>query len=130
MKRSTSYKDIINTLNLQKEYLGIGHAMLANKTGVSAPTIKRILSGKKASAHFDHVLSLAQALGVDLRAKIIDDAEKIRRQQATQQALIIMKLVRGNAALEGHKLGRMAYKRMLEKTIYELLSGPEKKLWG
>lgn len=128
MKQQT-YKEIISTLNLQKEHLGISHAALAGKTGLSPITVKRILSGKGSSAHFEHVLSLAEALGVDFQAHVSADAESLRRQQAERKARMLIKLVRGNSALEGQSLSSLSYKRMFEKTVQELLSGPRKKLW-
>lgn len=129
MKQQQSYKDIINALNLQKEHLGIGHAALAEKTSLSLITVKRILSGKGSSAHFEHVLSLAEVLGVNFQARIAADAESLRRKQAERKARMLIKLVRGNSALEGQGLSALAYKRMFEKTVQELLSGPRKKLW-
>lgn len=129
MKQQQSYKDIINALNLQKEHLGISHAVLAKRTDLSLITIKRILSGRGSSAHFGHVLSLAEVLGVDFQAHVMADAESLRRKQAERKAQKLIKLVRGNSALEGQGLSSVSYKRMFEKTVQELLSGPRKKLW-
>lgn len=130
MKPNNLYSRIISSLNLQKEYTGMHFAVLSQKTGISEVTIKRILSGRHPSAHFDHVLSIAAALGVTIEAKITEDAETLRRRQAEQKAKHLMKLVRGNNALEGQSLSRVAYKRMVDKTALQLLSGPKKRLWS
>ena len=63
MKNRIAYTEIINKLNRQKERLGMTNPVLAERSGVSQPTIQRILSGKSPSVHFDHILAIADILG-------------------------------------------------------------------
>lgn len=129
MKNTIFNDKIINQLKLQKKYLGVGCAVIAQKSGVSEPTINRILSGKHPSAHFSHVLAIAEVLGVDLGARA-KDPELMKREQATKKAKQIMRLVRGNSALEGTATSNDAYKRMINKTVSELMAGSTRALWA
>ena len=129
MNDAKLYEGIVSQLNRQKEDLGMTYAVIATRSGVSEPTVKRILSGQHPSAHFAYVLAIAECLGVDLLAKP-KSAHKIRLKQAKEKALKILKLVRGNAALEGNKLSKSATARMLQNTTLKLLSGPSKHLWS
>ena len=130
MKRVISSEGIINQLNLQKKHLGVSCAVISQKSGVSEPTINRILSGKHTSAHFDHVLAVAHVLGVDLGAKATKDPEIMKRDQAIMKAKQIMRLVRGNSALESTETSQEAYKRMINKTVNELMAGSTRALWA
>ncbi len=120
---------IIEQLNVQKKDLGMTNAVLAGRSGVSEPTVVRILSGKHSSAHFDHVLAIADVLGVDLNLQR-RDPEVMKRKQAMRKASDIMRLVRGNSALEATETSGEAYKRMLNKTVNELMAGSSRTLWA
>lgn len=129
MKNIVSNEKIINQLKLQKKYLGVSCAVIAQKSGVSEPTVNRILSGKHPSAHFSHVLAIAEVLGVDLGARA-KDPEVMKREQAIKKAKQIMKLVRGNSALEATATSQDTYKRMINKTVNELMAGSTRALWA
>jgi transcriptional regulator with XRE-family HTH domain len=120
---------IIEELNIQKKDLGMSNAVIAQRSGVSEPTVTRILSGKHPSAHFDHVMSIAAALGVDVSVLRKADPEVMRHNQAVLKARQIMRLVRGNSALEATKTSKEAFQRMLNKTINELMAGSKRALW-
>ena len=119
---------LIETMKRQKKALGMTNAVIASRSGLSEPTVVRILSGH-AGAHFDHVLAIAKVLGVDLNARTTDP-EKILKRQAHYKAEMIMRLVRGNSALEATETDAGAYRSMLRKTVRELLGGSRRALWG
>jgi len=121
---------IVEQLNIQKTHLGMSIAVIAQRSDVSEPTITRILSGKHHSAHFDHVMAIADVLGVDVSVCRTQDPEIMKRKQAMQKAQHIMKLVRGNSALEATETSQEAYKRMLNKTVNELMAGSKRALWA
>lgn len=123
-------EEIIQKMNIQKKELGISNAVIADKSGVSEPTVARILSGKNPSAHFDHVLAIANILGVDINVRGAQDPTIMKREQAKKKAEKIMKLVRGNSALEATETSREAYQRMLNKTVEELMAGSKRALWA
>jgi len=121
---------IIQQMNVQKKDLGITNAVIAHRSGVSEPTVARILSGKHQSAHFDHVLAIADVLGVDIGVKRTKDPEDMKVKQAKRKAADIMRLVRGNSALESTETSKEAQQRMLNKTVRELMAGSPRTLWA
>lgn len=121
---------VIEQINIQKKELGISNAIIAEQSGVSVATVARILSGNHPSAHFDHVYAIASVLGVSLVAQSAIDPEIMKREQAEKKAKQIMKLVRGNSALEATETSQETYQRMLNKTINELMAGPKRALWA
>lgn len=121
---------IINQLNIQKKRLGMSNGVIAQRSGVSEPTVTRILSGQHSSAHFDHVLAIASILGIDLAIGRIEDPEVMKREQAEEKAEQIMRLVRGNSALEATEIGPEAFQHMRNKTVNELLVGSKRALWA
>jgi transcriptional regulator with XRE-family HTH domain len=129
MEKNSFHREIISQFNLQKRRLGMSYNVLADKTDISVPTLKRIFSGRHSSAQMNHFLSIATILGVDLSARMTDP-EHLRRVQAEKKARQIMELVRGNSALEDQHVSKEAYNTMMQKTVIELLAGPNNALWA
>lgn len=124
------YVELINVLNLQKNRLGISYRALASKVGATELTLKKILSGKNPTAHFKHVVSLANALGVELVPEVRMDAEKMREMQAEKKAKEIVAMVQGTSILEDQALEDEEISRLVKQTIHELLAGSSRKLWA
>jgi transcriptional regulator with XRE-family HTH domain len=129
MNSQNFFNEMVSQLNRQKRELGISFSVLSGRTGISEPTLKRIFSGQHNTAHLEHVLLIADALGVAFSMRL-SNPEKIRRKQAEKKAKYIMSLVRGNSALEDQSVSKRAYDAMMEKTVTELLSGSNKQLWA
>jgi hypothetical protein len=68
-------------------------------------------------------------MGVQLRVDE-EDARAVRLRQAELKADRLVTLVQGNSALEGQGLPRAAIEDLRERTIHELLAGPNRKLWA
>ena len=105
------------------------YAALAARSGVSEPTVKRILGGHLGEASFANVAAVAAALGAPFELAAID-VEAFRRQQARTKAEAIARLVQGTSALEAQALYRVAYERLVERTYHELLAGSGRRLWA
>jgi len=123
-------KKLIEQLIIQKKDLGMTNEVIAQRSGVSEPTVVRILSGKHPSAHFDHVLAISEVLGVRVGIERRKNPEHMKLAQAKKKAADIMKLVRGNSALEATETSHEAYRRMESKTVSELMAGPKRMLWA
>lgn len=104
-------------------------AALAARSGVSEPTVKRILGGHPGEASFANVAAVAAALGAPLELAAID-VEEFRRRQARAKAEAIARLVQGTSALEAQAVDRAAYERLVERTYHELLAGSGRRLWA
>lgn len=129
MRKDLIYKNIINEFVLKREKLGISYHDLSKLSGVSVPTLNRMFSGQSSSIQFDAIIAVADVLKVDITAKTTVSAEKMRREQAERKAEYLMKLVKGNTALEGQGSSEAAYREMKEKTVNELLA-KKKALWA
>jgi len=113
----------------RRKALGMSIAALAERSGVSVPTVKRILGGQIADASFAKVAAIVQALGVSIDLDEIDTDELCRRQ-ARMKAEQIARLVQGTSALESQAVDRETYNRLVEKSYHELLAGSRRRLWS
>lgn len=108
------------------------HAALAVRSGVSEPTVKRMLGGRAdagAGASFAHVAAVAEALGMPLTAEPVD-ADAMRLAAAREKAERIARLVQGTSALEAQAVDEAEYRRLVERSVHELLAGPPRRLWS
>lgn len=120
-------------LDARRRELAMTYPALASRSGVSEPTIKRILTdrtgGDGVRASFAHVAAIAQALGMPLVPDPID-ADDFRAAVAREKAERIALLVQGTSALEAQAVDQAAYRRLVERSIHELLAGPARRLWS
>jgi transcriptional regulator with XRE-family HTH domain len=127
-----NYWDVLES---RRRSLGVSFAALSERTGISAPTLKRIFSGKVSPA-LDKIQSIAGVLGVEIRVngKIEVDAthsvEYVRKRVAEEKAKWLVGLAQGTSALEAQAVGPDTIREMVERTIHELLAGPNRKLWA
>ena len=119
--------EFLEQLRQRREQLGMPLAVLAAKAGVPMQTLHRILHGE-ASAHFDKVLAVAQALEVVLSARKVK-AREVRKRQARATAKRLVGMVQGTSGLEGQALDRDTLEEMTEQTTHELLAFKH-KLWS
>lgn len=110
-------------------------AALAVRSGVSEPTVKRMLGGRVdaagggGGASFAHVAAVAEALGMPLTAEPVD-ADDMRLAAAREKAERIARLVQGTSALEAQAVDEAEYRRLVERSVHELLAGPPRRLWS
>lgn len=119
----------LSRLAERREAAGMTYSALAARSGVSEPTVKRILGGHLGEASFANVAAVAAALGAPFELAAID-VEEFRRQQARTKAEAIARLVQGTSALEAQAVDRAAYERLVERTFHELLAGSGRRLWA
>ncbi|MBX3387237.1 MAG: helix-turn-helix transcriptional regulator [Phycisphaeraceae bacterium] len=115
-------------LSRRRAELGISLAALAQRSGVSEPTVKRIFAGRIGEASFANVAAVVDALGLSLDLGAAD-ADQMRRTQARKQAERVARLVQGTSALESQAVDERAYQQLVERTYHELLAGPKRRLW-
>jgi len=109
--------------------LGMSFSALASRSGVSEPTVKRILGGRIAEASFANVMAIARALGASLEITE-SDPDELCREQARRKAERAARLVQGTSALEGQAVDASTYNRLVEKSYHELLAGSRRRLWA
>jgi transcriptional regulator with XRE-family HTH domain len=102
---------------------------LAGRSGISLPTVNRILSGRHANPAFAHVAAIADTLGIELTAVAKDNSEQRRRKQARTKARQLVGLVQGSSALEGQAVEQKDLESMIAQTTEKLLRS-KRKLWA
>jgi transcriptional regulator with XRE-family HTH domain len=122
-------------LDDRRRRLGMSRAIVARRSGVSLPTVTRILTGKEAAPSLPNVQAIAAALGVCLRVgaevRIAEDldAEEFRRRQAFAKARRLVRMVQGTMGLESQAVDLRAVDEMTERTVRDLLAGAKRRLW-
>ncbi len=124
------------TLDQRREELGIGYPALSERSGVSMPTLKRIISGKAENPTIQNLQAVCRVLGLQLiiddtiKAKSKRSVEELRESVAKEKAEQIVRLVQGTSALESQAVGLTAVRDMVSRTVHELLAGSSRKLWA
>lgn len=102
---------------------------IAQRSGVSLPTVRRILRGRLAEASFVNVAKVAEVLGAPV-GLAETDTDELRRRQARSKAERIARLVQGTSALESQAVDTATYNTIVERSFHELLAGPKRRLWS
>lgn len=125
-----STQNFFERLEHRRQELGISQAVLAERSGVSLPTVHRVLTGKSAATSFEHVLAIARALGMEPQPVTRVRPAALLRQQALRKAKELIGHVQGTSALESQGLSRPQITRMIRRTAQELLAGSRRRLWS
>jgi transcriptional regulator with XRE-family HTH domain len=121
---------ILKDLEKRRRDLGLSYELLSRRSGVSRPTVQRILSGRHDASSFANIAAIADSLGLGLRFDAKVDARKLKWEQAERKARKLVALVQGTSGLEGQAVDEKAVATMIEQTTHELLAGPNRKLWS
>ena len=116
-------------LNSRRIELDMTFAVLAERSGLSLPTVQRILAGKQEPTS-GHLNALAEAMGMALKLvpKVRPTQLKLRQAQAKAQRLVA--LSQGTAALEAQAVGQKTRKNLVKETVQQLLAKPKQLLWS
>src|SRR5581483_6754387 len=91
----------ITRLEERRRKLGMSMAALAKRSGVSLPTVTRILSGHHSTAHFESIVAISDALGIAVEPKEEKSPHDFLKEVALEKAQRLVKLVQGTSGLEG-----------------------------
>ena len=101
--------------------------LLALRSGVSLPTVQRILRDGGEHATYASLAAVAQALGMDFELKDTCDEQTFAERQAETKARAIVRMVQGTSALESQAVDSDTYQQMVKQTVHELMAGPRRK---
>jgi len=124
------------SLSQRRRALRMGFSALSERTGVSIPTLKRIINGQSENPTLHSLQSIATALGVEIqingRIEVIEQssAHEFREKAAEEKAEKIVGLVQGTSALEAQAVGPTDLRTMVKQTVHDLMSGPARRLWS
>lgn len=122
-------QDFATLLDHRRRRLGMSHADVAARCGLSLVTVKRILAGSSPDSSFASVTAVGRALGVEFEVRA-EDPDSMREKQARARAETVVRWLQGTSALEAQGLDADALRRMTERTYHELLAGPRRRLWA
>jgi transcriptional regulator with XRE-family HTH domain len=117
-------------LDHRRRELGMTYETLAQRSGVSVMTVKRMLRKGIEHATFANVAAVAAALGVDIRFVAEQSAFQFRQQAANKAARRIVSLVQSSSALEAQAVDSQGVDEMISQTVHDLMSGPKRNVWG
>ena len=126
----TNHQPLFEKLESRRRELGLSQSALAERSGVSLPTVQRILSGHSSAASFENVVGIAQAMGMQMDVVPIFPAHEILEQQARKKAERLVGMVQGTSALETQAVSSWHIEQMINKTVHELLAGSRRRLWA
>lgn len=106
----------------------MSHSALSERSGVSEPTVKRILGGKLGEASFENVRLVAEALGVTLAVLEIE-VQEFRSGQARRQAERLVAPVAGVSATDSQSIEALRRSRIVEQTFHTLMADSGRRLW-
>jgi transcriptional regulator with XRE-family HTH domain len=117
----------IASLNDRRLRLGMSFRALAARSGVSQPTLKRVLGGAH-DASMSTLLAIARALGVEVRLEE-EDIGQMKGREARRKAEWVARQVQGTSGLEAQAVDERTRRELIERTVHELLAGPARRLW-
>jgi transcriptional regulator with XRE-family HTH domain len=131
----------MNRLEERRRELKISQATLAARSGLSLPTVFRLLSGKLDVVHsrLENVMALAGALEMcfafdpdtrELRFTVKRTAETVLNREARRKAARIVSVVQATSALEEQGVDEPTQRRMERQTMHELLAGSPRRIWS
>ncbi len=126
----TNHTLLFEKLENRRRELGLSQSALAERSGVSLPTVQRILSGHSPAASFENTLAIAQVLGMQLDAVPVIPAQEVLKAQALKKAERLVRMVQGTSALEAQAVSARHIGQMIKKTVQELLAGSRRRLWA
>jgi transcriptional regulator with XRE-family HTH domain len=129
-KHSQSQSEIAAQLQRRRKALGMSCQTLAQRSGISLPTIQRMLRDGGTHATYAALAAVAQSLGMDFELKSTTDEQTFAEQQAEAKAEVIARMVQGTSALESQAVDCNAFRQMVNQTVHELMTGSRRKLWS
>jgi len=121
---------VLNRLNDRRRRLGMSQAILAERSGLSVPTVQRILAGNLESASFGNVAAIADALELSPALNAAKSEEEVREEQAEKKARRLVGMVQATCGLESQAVSDDEFEAMVRRTVHQLLANSNRKLWA
>lgn len=119
-------------LDDRRKRLGMSCAVLARRSGVSLPTVQRIMRHGGRRATFDNVVKVAKALGIEVAfvaSHSESDVETMLEREARIKADRLARMAQGTSALEAQAVDEETVRKVAERLAHELLRS-KRKLWA
>lgn len=129
------HQTLAQSLEGRRRALEMSRRLLAKRSGVSLPTVTRILTGLEKSPRVTSIMALAQALGVEVRfshdVQVVEvqGVREMQKEQALRKARRVAQHVQGTMALEAQAVSPETIDDMVDENSIELLAGSRRRLW-
>lgn len=120
--------NLVLTLENRRKSLGLSCAQLAALSGLGLRTVQRVLSGSDSNATLATLSRIADVLGMTIGVTSAD-LNDVRRRRAQAKAKRLVGMVQGTMGLEAAALEAGALSDLEQKTVRDLLSGSNRRLW-
>jgi transcriptional regulator with XRE-family HTH domain len=117
-------------LERRRKALRMSRPLLALRSGVSLPTVQRILRSGAEHARYANLVAVARALGMELAIRSASDPHTFAERAAQAKAEAIARMIQGTSALESQAVDADTYQQLVKQTVHELMAGPRRKLWA
>lgn len=124
-----SERPTLSELDERRRRLGMSRAVLAKRSGVSQPTVTRILTGREPNPRWRSLLAIVEALGVSLVISQATPVDECRKQRARDKARRLVGMVQGTMGLESQALDQESLHLMIDRVYHQLLAGSPRNLW-
>jgi transcriptional regulator with XRE-family HTH domain len=121
--------EILTELDKRRLALRMSKTSVSRRSGVSLPTVNRILSGSETKPNLASVQAIAGALGLEIKIEPIQNAREFRRERAKQKAKRLVKMVQGTMALEAQAVESAILDELVEETADQLAVAGSRRLW-
>lgn len=127
--RSTGAVGRFRGFDARRAQLGMSYRALARRSGVSEPTLKRVLHGQSPEASFATVEAIAAALGVSVR---FEDRSvlAIKEEAARRKAESIAAMTQATSGLESQGVSGEALEEITRTLTHKLMAGSPRHLWS
>lgn len=125
-----SHSGLAVQMERRRKALGMSRPGLARRSGISLPTVNRMLSGGCEQARYSSLRAVALALGMDFELRNFISEQDFAEQQAQAKAEAIARMVQGTSALESQAVDADTYQQIVRQTVHELMSGSRRRLWS
>ena len=112
----------------RRKLLGMSQSALAQRSGVSISTVKRILTDGPLIATFENVSRVAHALGLSLSLTEDLPPDEYRKQHALIKARGLVRQLQATSSLEEQGLEPEVLESLIEETVQDLLRS-RRRLW-
>jgi hypothetical protein len=102
---------------------------VALRSGISLPTVQRILRDGGERTAYANLAAVARALGMEFELRSTCDEQTFAERQARAKAEVIARMVQGTSALESQAVDADTCRQLVNQTLHELMAGPRHRLW-
>lgn len=121
--------EILAELERRRRALSMTKTSVARRSGVSLPTVNRMLAGTESNPSLESVQAIAGALGLEIGVQPLQNAREFKQERAKQKARRLVKMVQGTMALESQAVTPDVLDELVGEMADQLVAAGRRRLW-